>query len=119
MFQIRHFIEPQASSPQKPCARPLVSLDLSSLSFSELAEQLQERSLSCAGKKPELVARLWEAASKEGFPEMKEEVVPIMWGRGNVVHRREVVLPVERTMRVAKVSILLLLHHTLSLSPPS
>ena len=39
--------------------------DLSKLKSSDLQSQLEARSLSTAGKKPELVERLWEAISKD------------------------------------------------------
>ena len=86
----------------------LASLDLSTLSLNELSEQLMERSLSCVGSKPELVARLWEAAARDGWPDMEEEAVTIYHGRGlhSPMQRKEVILPVERTMRVAKVNTL-------------
>ena len=88
----------------------LSSLDLSTLSLNELSEQLMERSLSCVGSKPELVARLWEVVAREGWPDMEEEAITIYHGRGlnSPMQRKEVILPVERTMRVAKVNTLFL-----------
>jgi hypothetical protein len=90
---VKTTIKPVTTKPVesiKPAATPAIvetaesiSKDVNSLSYNDIRKQLKDRSISCVGKKPELVERLVNAKMKELMREETKRKKEILFGKEN------------------------------------